>query len=66
MDAQRWDAALPSLNTAIDAMILAMGRVGMAPAEAAFGSVCVILTVIRVRFPPVHVCRSLTDVCRIL
>ena len=66
MDAQRWDTALPSLNTAIDAMILAMGRVGMAPAEAAFGSVCVILTVIRVRLLPVHVCRSLTNVCRTL
>jgi hypothetical protein len=56
------DGALSSLNMAIDALNLAKDIVDIAPAKAAFGSVSVLLTMIRVCFclfcdnePRVHV-----------
>jgi len=44
------DTALTSLNGAIDAMNLAKDAVGVTPAKVVFGSVVVVLTMIRVRF----------------
>jgi len=45
---KRRDVALSSLNAAIDAVNIAKDIVGMTPAKAAFASVNVILTMIRV------------------
>jgi len=45
------DAALSSLNAAIDAMNIAKDVMDIAPAKAVFGSVSVVLTMIRVRSP---------------
>ena len=42
--------ALSSLNVAIEALNLAKEISGIAPAKAAFGSVSVLLTMMRVRF----------------
>ena len=44
------DSALPLLNAAIEAMNLAKEVSCMTPAKALFGSVSIILTMIRVRF----------------
>jgi hypothetical protein len=44
------DGAFSSLNVAIDAINLAKDIVDIAPAKAAFCSVCALLTMIRVRF----------------
>jgi len=56
------DGALSSLNVAIEALNLAKEIAGITPAKAAFGSVSVLLTMVRVRFllfcddgPRVHV-----------
>jgi hypothetical protein len=46
------DGALSSLNVAIDTLNLAKDIIGIAPAKAAFGSVSVLLTMIRVCFFP--------------
>ena len=48
---KRQDGILSSLNTAIDAMNIAKDVMGMTPAKAVFGTVCIILTMIRVGFP---------------
>ena len=45
------NGALPSLNVTIEALNLAKEISGIAPAKAAFGSVSVLLTMIRVCFP---------------
>jgi len=45
---KRRDGTLSSLNAAIDATNIAKDVMGMTPAKAAFGSVSVILTMIRV------------------
>jgi len=47
---KRRDNLLSSLNAAIDAMNLAGGISDIVPAKAVFGTVSVILTMIRVRF----------------
>jgi len=47
---KRPDTTLSLLNAAIDAMNIAKDVLGMTPAKAAFGSVGVILTMIRVGF----------------
>jgi len=44
------DGTLSSLNVAIEILNLAKEAVGIAPAKAAFGSVSVLLTMVRVRF----------------
>ena len=46
---KRRDGALSALNTAIEAMNLAKEVSGVTPAKAVFGSVSVLLTMIRVR-----------------
>ena len=46
----RQDIALSSLNVAIEAMNFARDISGIAPAQAVFGFVSVLLTMIRVRF----------------
>ena len=48
------DSALPSLNLAIEAINLAKEISSITPAKAVFGSVSVLLTMIRVRFPFSH------------
>ena len=45
------DGALSSLNAAIEALNLAKEISSIAPAKAVLGSVSVVLTMIRVRFP---------------
>ena len=62
---KRPDAILSSLNAAIDAMNIAKDVLGMTPAKAAFGTVSVILTMIRVGFPPLRVSWLLDNVYRI-
>ena len=52
---KRKDEVLSSLNTAIEAMIIAKDAMGMITAKAAFASVCIILTMTRVSFLPVRV-----------
>ena len=47
---KRQDNALSLLNTAIEAMNLAKEVSSMTPAKAVFGSVSILLTMIRVRF----------------
>ena len=51
---RRRDNVLSSLNMAIDAMNTAKDALNMTPAKAAFGSVSVILTMIRVGSLPIH------------
>jgi len=46
------DGALSSLNVAIEGLNLAKEIAGIAPVKAAFGSVSVLLTMVRVRFLP--------------
>ena len=46
------DGVLSSLNMAITALNLTKDISGIAPAQAVFGSVCVLLTMIRVHFIP--------------
>ena len=48
---KRQDNTLSSLNAAIDAMNLAKEVSGATPAKVVFGTVSIILTMIRVRFP---------------
>ena len=59
---KRQDGILSSLNTAIDAMNIAKDVMGMTPAKAAFGTVSVLLTMIKVSFPRFHAGRLLVDV----
>jgi len=47
---KRREVAVSSLNAAIDALNLVKEAMDMTPIKAAFGSVSVILTMIRVRF----------------
>ena len=47
---KRGDGVLSSLNAAIEALNLAKEISSIAPAKAAFGSVSVVLTMIRVSF----------------
>ena len=47
---KRQDNALPLLNAAVEAMNLAKEISSMTPAKAVFGSVSILLTMIRVRF----------------
>ena len=49
---KRQDDALSMLNVAVEAMNLAKEISSVTPAKARFGSVGVLLTMIRVRFPP--------------
>ena len=49
------DAVISTLNVTIEAMNLAKQICDITPAKAAFGSVSVILTMIRVCFPPSRV-----------
>ena len=49
---KRQDEALSMLNVAVEAMNLAKEISSVTPAKAIFGSVGVLLTMIRVRFPP--------------
>ena len=58
------NAALSSLNTAIDALNLAKETSTIIPAEAAFGSTSVLLATIRVGLLLVHAGRLLADVYR--
>jgi len=58
------DDALSSLNMAIDALNRAKETTSIIPAEAAFTSAIVLLTMIKVGFLPVHVARLLTNVYR--
>ena len=49
----RWEGLLSSLSMAIDGMNLAKEATSMTPAKGVFGSVSILLTMIRVRcFPP--------------
>lgn len=58
---KRRDSVLPALNAAIEAMNLAKEVTSMTPAKAVFGSVGVLLTMIRVRFHlPPHTSFELT------
>ena len=54
MDAnsQRQDNALSLLDVAIEAMNLAKEAMGVTPAKAVFGTVSILLTMIRVRSSP--------------
>jgi len=61
---KRPDVTLSSLNVAIDAMNIAKDVVGMTPAKAAFGTVSVILIMIRVGFLLLRVSRLLDNVYR--
>jgi hypothetical protein len=57
MDAKsqrRRDVTLSSLNAAIEAMNLAKEIASITPAKAVFGSVSVVLAMIRVSFLPAH------------
>jgi len=49
------DSILFSLNVAIDGLNLAKEATSVLQAKAAFTSACVLLTMIRVGFLPVHV-----------
>jgi hypothetical protein len=61
---KRRDGVLSSLNVAIDAMNIAKDLVDITPAKAAFDTVSVILTMIRVRPLPLPVGRLLDNVFR--
>jgi hypothetical protein len=68
MDAKserRRDVTLSSLNAAIEAMNLAKEIASITPAKAVFGSVSVVLAMIRVSFLPVRLGRPQADVHRI-
>ena len=49
---KRQENALSLLDVAIEALNLAKDICGIPPAQAVFGSVSILLTMIRVRFPP--------------
>jgi hypothetical protein len=69
MDAKtqrRQDVTLSSLNVAIEAMNLAKEIASVTPAKAVFGSVSVILAMIKVSFLPVCIVRLQADEYRIL
>ena len=57
---RRRDGALSAFNTAIEAMNLAKEVSGVTPAKAVFGSVSVLLTMIRVRFSSLRICSKFT------
>ena len=59
---RRRDGALTSLNAAIEAMNLAKEISSMTPAKAVFGSVSVVLTMIRVSFFFPHLNQLLADI----
>jgi hypothetical protein len=67
MDAksERHRESLSSLNAAIEAINLAKEIASVTPAKAIFGSVSVVLTVIRVSFLPVRLGRPRADEYRI-
>jgi len=52
---KRRDNIISSLNAAIDALNVAGGVSDIIPAKAVFGTVSIILTMIRVSFPLVYV-----------
>jgi len=56
------DSVLSSLNVAIDGLNLAKEATSVLQAKAAFNSACILLTVIRVGFLPVHPGRPPTNV----
>ena len=69
MDAKsqrRKDVSFSSLNVAIEAMNLAKEIASVTPAKAVFGSVSVILAMIKVIFLPVCIGRLQADEYRIL
>ena len=49
---KRQENALSSLDVAIETLNLTKDVCGIPPAQAVFGSVSILLTMIRVRFPP--------------
>jgi len=55
---RRRDGALSSLNVAIEAVKLAKEISSITPAKAVFGSVSVVLTMIRVSFLLVYLARA--------
>ena len=57
---KRRDGALSSLNVAIEAMNLAKEVSSVTPAKAVFGTVSILLTMIRVRFSPPMICSRFT------
>ena len=59
------DGVLTSLNVAIEAMDLAKEIASMTPVKAVFGSVSVVLTMIRVSPPLARFYQPLDDVYRI-
>jgi hypothetical protein len=63
---RRRDGALSLLNAAIEAMNLAKEVSSATPAKAVFGSVSVVLTMIRVGLLPAHLDRPQANVRRIL
>ena len=68
MDAKserRRDVTLSSLNAAIEAINLAKEIASITPAKAVFGSVSVVLAMIRVSFLPVRLGRPQADAYRI-
>jgi hypothetical protein len=48
------DTVLTTLDLFIQALNIAKDACGIPPAQVAFGSATVLLTMIRVRFPPFH------------
>jgi hypothetical protein len=69
MDAKsqrRQDVTLSSLNVAIEAMNLAKEIVSITPAKAVFGSISVVLAMIKVGSLLVRPCQPQADVYRIL
>jgi hypothetical protein len=63
---RRQDFTLSSLNVAIEAMNLAKEIASITPAKAVFGSVSVVLAMIKVTFLPVSLGRPQADIYRIL
>jgi hypothetical protein len=59
------DGSIASLNAAIGTLDLARDTTSVKPVKEAFGSASLLLTTIRVRFPPAHAGRLLTDARRI-
>ena len=55
---------ISTLNATIEALNLAKEISCITPAKAVFGSVSVLLAMIRVSFPSANVCQLLTDVFR--
>lgn len=62
---KRPDGVLSSLNGAIDTLDVARDATDVKPAQDAFRSASILLTMIRVCFLPVQVGRLLTDARRI-